>query len=217
MVKRLKAHAKRSEWRALVRAAKSRGKTNSEAIAWAMNKLNAKYNRPAYYHQTRWVKPAGFDLEWWNGKLLRVRKSVRPTKQEARRARERQEKFHAMVVAAQLHNHLLLQRISRDRKRIERRLRFDEETLPKCVFDPKAQVSFHLLPNEEERIMHEKFIQVTNLAKEELGCEMVYDSDGLGGNNVAGGEMTTELTRALSQAWDLPRESGESSGSPCNV
>lgn len=98
-------HPSRAELRACIEEARKEGIGAKEALVYAMKKLNRKYNRRVRHSHVEagktWKKPAGFDYEWWSGSLLHVRLGVKPTKQEAKREREKRARFMAMVKRAE--------------------------------------------------------------------------------------------------------------------
>ena len=101
----------RAELRACIKEAIKEGLVGKQALARAMEKLNRKYNRRGHSEVGKpWKKPPGFDYEWWSGSLLQVRLGVKPTKQEAKRERERQAKFMALVRRSEKRMDLILGR-----------------------------------------------------------------------------------------------------------
>lgn len=133
-----------AELRARVREATQGGLGPKDALAWAMAQLNRAYNPKTYRAPASpWKKPPGFDHEWWNGRLLRVRLGVKPTKQEVKRARENRARFMQMVRRTERGHtiavHPLEERAGsvspasvRSAPRIKRALFFEEELLPEA-------------------------------------------------------------------------------------
>ena len=150
----LPKHPSRSELRALVKEAMKLGLDTEGAFAWAMLKLNSVYNRKTRgVCASPWKKPPGFDSEWWNGKLLRVRLGVKPTKQEAKRAREKRARFMEMVRRAE-RDHTLVAAHPRCESS-----RADADVVPRAFVCStpliKRRLLFSAFPSEEEANIEE--------------------------------------------------------------
>lgn len=184
--------------------------SNTEAFKRAMRILNRSYNVPSGGSQQSvpWVKPAGFDQQWWNGKLLSTRLRVRPTKREVQRATERRRKFEAMVRACERRKLLVLHRGGRH-FHFTRRLRFDDSACleEETNFNPQSEVVFSPFPNKEEEDMHHKFIEASDLARDILSRARCLPTCGSEEGESCFSDEISELSEALSKAWDLPRDS----------
>ena len=190
-------HASRAELRAHIDEAKAQGLRGKQALAHAMRQLNAKYNVTTHGKAIEpWKKPAGFDYEWWNGSLLRVRLGVKPTKQEIKREREKRAKFMLMVKRAQTR----MDAYKQTSKRVSR--------LP---FQRK--LSFPDPANEEDARLKALFLEATDEAAAQLLFAKVVDPSGktlleqlscLDSDTQGDSAESFENSDGASKVWDLP-------------
>ena len=188
-------HASRAELRARIDEAKAQGLRGKQALAHAMRQLNAKYNVTTHGKGVEpWKKPAGFDYEWWNGSLLRVRLGVKPTKQEIKREREKRAKFMLMVKRAQTR----MDAYKQTSKRVSR--------LP---FQRK--ISFPDPANEEDARLEALFLEATDEAAARLSLAEVVDPSGKTLleqlsclDSGTAGDSSAGSDKGAPRVWDLP-------------
>lgn len=165
-------HPSRAELRVCIEEARKEGIGGKEALVYAMKKLNRKYNRRVRHSHVEagktWKKPAGFDYEWWSGSLLHVRLGVKPTKQEAKREREKRARFMAMVKRAEKRMDVFLGRGAHQTASAPSSAVYRKPIYRKLVFPEPL--------NKDDVRLEELFFKATDEAAEHLNN--VVDSSG---------------------------------------
>lgn len=151
-------HPSISELRERTKEASARGLEPREALVCAMEELNRAYNpKTRRGSVSPWKKPPGFDQEWWNGRLLRVRLGVKPTKREVERAREKRARFAEMVWRTARGHTLSVQ--SRG-KRVD----CVSSARPRSIPLIKRKLLFSAFPSEEEANLEELLSKTSEAA-----------------------------------------------------